>query len=379
MIASADAGEQRAQLWRAVRQASSNGICLRAVGGKRGAAFVQAEQGGVGVFALHRVFARRFAEGGAVGGGVQYVVGDLVGDAEVFAECVQRRRVCGVVGSGLRAKVQCGAYQRAGFAAVHGLQLRQCERAPGRRHVAHLSAYHPRPSGGSGKGLDLCQLNRRRERAARQQGEGEGVQRVAGEDSGRFVIGAVRAGASPAQVVIVHRGQIVVDERVGVDGFHCAGGGVNGVKRHGEGVSRGVEERGAQAFAAAEGGVAHRIGKAFARRWQHLRQHGFDAGLAGGEVVGHGRLRRDWSSDGITSGMTKNGTRYRCRWLLPQRGAYFFASLASAGLASVGLAAAWASAALASALAVSPFTLSSSTSKVRVAFGGMLGGAPVSP
>ena len=104
-----------------------------------------------------------------------------------------------------------------------------------------------------------------------------------------------------------------MDERVGVDGFHRAGGSVNGVQRYGEGVSRGVEEGGAQAFAAAEGGVAHGIGKAFARRWQHLRQHGFDAGLAGGEVVGHGGVPAGRGGDGITSGMTKNGTRYRCR------------------------------------------------------------------
>ena len=55
--------------------------------------------------------------------------------------------------------------------------------------------------------------------------EGQGLKRVAGEDRGRFIEGLVAGGPATTQVVVVHRGKIVVDQRERVDEFHRAGEG----------------------------------------------------------------------------------------------------------------------------------------------------------
>ncbi len=52
---------------------------------------------------------------------------------------------------------------------------------------------------------------------------GLGLERVAGEDGGGFAEGDVAGGLAAAEVVVVERGQVVVDERIGVE--HFEGGG----------------------------------------------------------------------------------------------------------------------------------------------------------
>ena len=59
----------------------------------------------------------------------------------------------------------------------------------------------------------------------RQKPEGMGQQRVPGQQRRRLVKGLVGRGASPAKVVIVHAGQVVMDEGVGVQALHGDGGG----------------------------------------------------------------------------------------------------------------------------------------------------------
>ena len=52
---------------------------------------------------------------------------------------------------------------------------------------------------------------------------GKGLERVAGKDGGGFSEGDVAGGLAAAEVVVVERGEIVVDERVGVEHFdRCA-------------------------------------------------------------------------------------------------------------------------------------------------------------
>ena len=46
--------------------------------------------------------------------------------------------------------------------------------------------------------------------------EGAGLQGVAGQDGGGLVEGAVARRLAAAQVVVVHRRQVVVDQRIGV-------------------------------------------------------------------------------------------------------------------------------------------------------------------
>ena len=52
---------------------------------------------------------------------------------------------------------------------------------------------------------------------AREQGERLGQQAVARQNRHAFAVNDVRRGPAAPQRVVVHRGQIVVDERVGMD------------------------------------------------------------------------------------------------------------------------------------------------------------------
>ena len=94
-----------------------------------------------------------------------------------------------------------------------------------RRHVDHLAAGHAARAGGVrqrqhqlaaglrvGMGVGLGQDL-----------EGAGLQGVAGQDGGGFVEGAVGAGLAAAQIVVVHGGQVVVHQAVGVQHFDAGG------------------------------------------------------------------------------------------------------------------------------------------------------------
>ena len=99
---------------------------------------------------------------------------------------------------------------------------------------------------------------------ARHDVEGERQQRVAGKNRGRFVEGLVDGWPPAAQVVIVHRRQIVMHQRIAMHAFERGA-------RHQRACGRGAEQRRglddqkrAQALAAVEGRMAH--GRKQARR-----------------------------------------------------------------------------------------------------------------
>ena len=83
--------------------------------------------------------------------------------------------------------------------------------------IQHLAADHA-IDGADGVGDeadDLHGCGRRRIEAGKDF-KGAGLQRVAGEDGDRFAERHVAGGLAAAQVVVVERGQVVVDQRVGV-------------------------------------------------------------------------------------------------------------------------------------------------------------------
>ena len=105
------------------------------------------------------------------------------------------------------------------------LQLPPAEGVALPGHVQSLTAHHSRGTGGSGQGgyggddalrgqLCLGQLakGRREQAVTRQNGRGLAVYHMVG-------------GAAPAELVVVHGGQIVVNEGIGVDHLHAAGEG----------------------------------------------------------------------------------------------------------------------------------------------------------
>ena len=94
-------------------------------------------------------------------------------------------------------------------------------------------------------------------RLVREQLECEHLQRVAREDRGRLVEGAVRRRPAATQVVVVHRGQVVVHERIGVDQLDGRRRRVERVRCDADRAAGRIDEQRPDALALAERGVAH--------------------------------------------------------------------------------------------------------------------------
>ena len=100
----------------------------------------------------------------------------------------------------------------------------------------------------------------------RQDVEGERQQPVAGEDRGRLVERLVRGRPAAPQVVIVHRGQVVMHERIAVHEFERGAGHQGALARRLE-QRRGLDhQERPQPLAAAEAHIAHRIHQALRPR-----------------------------------------------------------------------------------------------------------------
>ena len=128
-----------------------------------------------------------------------------------------------------------------------------------RQHVDHLPARHAARPGGEAESLD--QLATRLRVAVRvrlgENLEGAGLQGVAREDRRRLVERFVRARPATAQVVVVHGGKVIVDERVGVQHFHARRDPRGARRRDAEQRGDLKDEEPAQPLAAAERGIAH--------------------------------------------------------------------------------------------------------------------------
>lgn len=84
-----------------------------------------------------------------------------------------------------------------------------------------------------------------------------GQKAVTREDSDSFAIDAVVCGATSTEIIVVHAGEIVVNEGVGVNAFDCASGGNCKGLFSPNGSSSGEAEDRAKAFAPCEKTIAH--------------------------------------------------------------------------------------------------------------------------
>ena len=200
---------------------------------------------------------------------------------------------------------------------VRGLTADHAGRARG-GEVQGLAAHHAgraRRLGDAGRGAELPRLEPRRRMglAAGQQREGLGQQGVSGEDGEALAEHHVRGGASSPQGVVVHRRQIVVHERVGVDELDRAGAvpgesprrvlrellariepvvpGGRAPPPRARRFGRGQGEDGTEALAAGEDAVAHGLRDprgARGRRGDGGLESGVDLPPAGVEVLVEG-------------------------------------------------------------------------------------------
>ena len=101
--------------------------------------------------------------------------------------------------------------------------------------------------------------------------EREREKSIAGENGRGFAELLVGSWLAPAQVVVVERGEIVVDERVGVDEFDGAGGIVRGRDVRIEDAGGFEAQNWADAFSTGEDAVTHGLVNGW--RLRRLRGH----------------------------------------------------------------------------------------------------------
>ncbi len=162
----------------------------------------------------------------------------------------------------MRSHHHAGADQRTGLACVHLFQQ------PGRRpgpldgQVDRLATRHALRAAGFRQRADNGQALRRVRRhrpVLSEDLEGQDLERIAGEDRGRLVESLVAGRPTPAQVVIVHRRQIVMDERIGMDQFHRRSRAVQPGRVHADRLAGQIDQQRADPLAAAEYRIAHRL------------------------------------------------------------------------------------------------------------------------
>jgi len=224
---------------------------------------VEAEQPHVGRLARGRVLARGLAELLRAFRGVEDVVHDLEGEADGVSEPPEPPKVLFARAPEDTTAHDASAEQCARLRAMQALQV-------GDRHVFAPLRFEVRDLAADEAGRP----RRRAQDAGRPQSPRRAVagdvtrarlhedverareQRVAGQDRDGLAEDLVRRRLAAAQVVVVHGGQVVVDQAVRVDHLDGAGQRHQRVFGAAHRLARGQDEEGANALAAREKAVA---------------------------------------------------------------------------------------------------------------------------
>ena len=212
---------------------------------------VESEERRVGRLRPRSVLAGALAERGRIAFDVEDVVDDLKRKADLGRIAIHGGDKIVGRASHDRAAHSGGANQRAGLARVHAAQAVGVERQRVARRltrglqVDRLSADHagwprsasdqPEHAQFSPEGFRIVQRGRGRE-----QREGFCVQTIAGENRDAVAVDHVQRRPASSQRVVVHRRQIVVNQRVGVNQLDRAGGGQGEAERIGISVGAGT-------------------------------------------------------------------------------------------------------------------------------------------
>ncbi len=133
----------------------------------------------------------------------------------------------------------------------------------GSHQIHHLAPRHTHRPGrtgklrhqfGADKGIFMGRL-------VGEQFERQSVKRIPRQDGRRFVEGAMDGRLASPKIVIVHAGQIVVDQRINVDGLDRERDPDRPRPIDLEQVAAGENQHRANAFAAADRGISHRLVK----------------------------------------------------------------------------------------------------------------------
>ena len=133
---------------------------------------------------------------------------------------------------------------------------------PLHRQIDRLAAGHAEGADGLRQHVDQPQADGGRGgqlRIARQQLKRQRLQRIAHQQRRRLIIGLVAGRPAAPQIVVVHRRQVIVHQRVHVHEFDGAGRRLDLVFRQAQRARGGEQQRRPDALAAAQNAVAHRL------------------------------------------------------------------------------------------------------------------------
>ena len=219
-------------------------------------------------------------------------VEDVVGDLEGEPEGPAKRRKHGeliVAGRHRQAtQFQGSTEQCAGLAPVDPFQPRHLLGGRGCRQIADPPAFrrqivglpaHERLAAGRPCQHEAAACGGRGRHALRECLKGQSLQGITAEDGGRLVKLAVAGGPASAEVIIIHRRQVIMHERVGVD--HLNGQGrrrgrfprllARSPRTVARACGRGPEHQGRpQPLAGRQQGIPHRINEAGRCVGRHL-------------------------------------------------------------------------------------------------------------
>ena len=176
---------------------------------------------------------------------------------------VHRVQLLRSAGAAMRTQHHRRADQRAGLVNMHVLQLRQFELLAHRIQIDGLASGHATTATGmrqEAHHLDLL-LGPIGQRHIRDQLKRQRLQAVPRQQCRGFSELHVHGRLSPPQHVVVHAGQVVMHQRIGVNAFHCAGHAFDtpGLGMHC--LSRCKSQQRAHALATAQHRITHGLVK----------------------------------------------------------------------------------------------------------------------
>ena len=179
------------------------------------------------------------------------------------------------------------ADERAGLKLLEPRDRSDVERHFFGGEIHHLAAGHARGTGRAGEFRDELRPDERIlvRRLGGQHLKGERVERVSGENGGAFVVSAVDGRLATPEVVIVHAGQVVMDQRVDVDAFDGEAHAKRTLPVDMEEAAAGDDEQRAKPLAATDRSIAHGFVQACARVFRDRQQRTEQAVDIGGDAV----------------------------------------------------------------------------------------------
>jgi hypothetical protein len=214
----------------------------------------------IGATAVLLIGFRWFHKAPLVTGVRKHIVGYLKGQPEILSKAQERLELHRTRSSQESPDMYRGNNQRPGFTPMNRLNLIYTGCVSTLIHVVGLTANHSGWPGRMGDYLYCCPRVLFRKRSGKHL-KSQCQQRVSGQDCQRLPKRAMTGRLAAPDIIVVHGRQVVVDQGVGMHDLKRSRSGQADFFTVAERSQRREHEQGPDAFAAAQHGISHRLGK----------------------------------------------------------------------------------------------------------------------